>query len=413
MDRNKIVQYFSKNPIFLQMEYAFKNKKEVTFKINSKMKMAIIIDNMASKGCYLDFNRENLDYALLSHNFQFYNLFGLIESIFEDDAEPFCNYSYMIKAGLRRRLMADFNKLHIKKLSSLLKYETAWSKMNANECKYIGLEQTIKHLNREIQILRQQRRYFNVQDLSYKCFDLACNLIETRPKKPEIAQEQLMLQGYIWYLLNQAGSVSNAKAKLNDRERLILHNHSSSTAYLLWEPSENEKKAEQALQQRKRQAERERIEEEKRQQAKAEKDRQIAKERERQKIIAYHQMARKTFIGYFGEKVSLDSFKRATFPLATQKDPKLIRLLILMKCCNIKVASNLLDHLIDTNNEAIASILDNMYSLVSVSIDSINLTDIQKLKPNYSYFPLNDVICKAFVKDLNRYICSQDTLVKS
>ena len=73
-----------------------------------------------------------------------------------------------------------------------------------------------------------------------------------------------------------------------------------------------------------------------------------------------------------------------------------------MKCCNIKVASNLLDHLIDTNNEAIASILDNMYNLASVSIDSINLTDIQKLKPNYSYFysyfPLNDVICKAFVK---------------
>ena len=307
----------------------------------------------------------------------------------------------------------DSGVVDIKKLSSLLKYETAWSKMNANECKYIGLEQTIKHLNREIQILRQQRRYFNVQDLSYKCFDLACNLIETRPKKPEIAQEQLMLQGYIWYLLNQAGSVSNAKAKLNDRERLILHNHSSSTAYLLWEPSENEKKAEQALQQRKRQAERERIEEEKRQQAKAEKDRQIAKERERQKIIAYHQMARKTFIGYFGEKVSLDSFKRATFPLATQKDPKLIRLLILMKCCNIKVASNLLDHLIDTNNVAIASILDNMYSLASASIDPINLTDIQELKPNYSYFPLNDVICKAFVKDLNRYICSQDTLVKS
>ncbi|MEK3532592.1 hypothetical protein AAA435_12215 [Lactobacillus crispatus] len=129
MDRSKIVQYFSKNPIFLQMEYAFKNKKEVTFKINSKMKMAIIIDNMASKGCYLDFDRENLDYALLSHNLQFYNLFGLIKSIFEDDAEPFCNYSYMIKAGLRRRLMADFNKLHIKKLSSLLKYETAWSKI--------------------------------------------------------------------------------------------------------------------------------------------------------------------------------------------------------------------------------------------------------------------------------------------
>src|SRR5699024_12111787 len=64
MDRSKIVQYFSKNPIFLQMEYAFKNKKEVTFRINSKMKMAIIIDNMASKGCYLDFDRENLDYAL-------------------------------------------------------------------------------------------------------------------------------------------------------------------------------------------------------------------------------------------------------------------------------------------------------------------------------------------------------------
>ena len=69
----------------------------------------------------------------------------------------------------------------------------------------------------------------------------------------------------------------------------------------------------------------------------------------------------------------------------------------------------MLDHLIDTNNVAIASILDNIYNLASVSIDSINLTDIQELKPNYSYFPLNDVICKAFVKDLNSYILVKET----